>query len=136
MTYLGKRVVRNRTRSFVRLVGVGIVLAVAGAQKISGEQPASAAKDSSGVTHVEFFVSPNGNDAWSGRLSDPSATDLRVHTITSGSWICPLLRVGSESSGCIRSMGRSSAQNLLQAGTNGCRRPRSAVKRSFISGHL
>lgn len=75
MTCLGGRVVRNRTRSFVRLVGVGMVLAVASAQEVNGEQPASTAKDSSGVTHVEFFVSPHGNDAWSGRLSDPSATD-------------------------------------------------------------
>jgi len=75
MTCLGKRVVRNRTRSFVRLVGVGMVLAVAITQNVKGEQPATADKDGSGVTHVDFFVSPHGNDTWSGRLSDPSATD-------------------------------------------------------------
>jgi len=75
MTCLSKRVVRNRTHSFVRLVGVGMVLAVASVQNVKGEHPASADKYVSGVKHVDFFVSPHGNDAWSGRLSDPSTTD-------------------------------------------------------------
>jgi len=75
MTCLGGRVVRNRTRPFVGWGVVGMVLAVASVQNVKGEQAASADKDVSGVKHVDFFVSPHGNDAWSGWLSDPIATD-------------------------------------------------------------
>jgi len=36
---------------------------------------ASAREPVTGPTPIDFFVSPQGNDAWSGRLADPAEND-------------------------------------------------------------
>jgi len=59
----------------VAALSVGMILVVAGVQNTEAAQAAVADQGGSGVTQVEFFVSPQGNDTWSGRLRDPGAAD-------------------------------------------------------------
>ena len=71
----GGEAVRSRAPSYMLVMGVGIVFGLASLAKVMGVQPASAAQGGFGVTPLDFFVSPRGNDAWSGRLRDPGLTD-------------------------------------------------------------
>ena len=52
-----------------------IVLAVASVQQTGGELTLSAPDSGSTVTQVEFFVSPRGNDTWSGRGREPDGAN-------------------------------------------------------------
>jgi len=66
---------RPAMSAFIAMVG-GLIFTLVGVQA-SSEASVSGAAGESGARPgvVVFYVSPRGNDAWSGRLSDPNATD-------------------------------------------------------------
>jgi hypothetical protein len=67
--------------AFIAKVG-GLIFTLMGVPA-SSEALASGAAGESGARPgvVVFYVSPRGNDAWSGRLSDPNATDGPLATV-------------------------------------------------------
>ena len=64
-----------RGRFAVPLVVLGLVLAGASMSPAGGGQPASTSDAGAGPRAVEFFVSPRGNDNWSGKFAEPGEKD-------------------------------------------------------------